>query len=223
MGNDSLNFAFAVAPVGDGNLTDEQLYSEVLADCLVGHSLGYDSWAALNIREQIGTDGVSNIEKIHVETSFHSYEIIGKESAKWHPETKETADHSLPYIVAVALMDGDVTLEQFDAAHLKNSQLQDLVQKVTVAEKKEYTDIYGKSFPNKVTVSLKNGKVYEKEVLDPKGHPNNPLTLEELETKFRRAAEPLLKKEQQDKIMDTIENLEQVQDIGKLMRLFEVK
>ena len=43
MGNDSLNFAFAVAPVGDGNLTDEQLYSEVLADCLVGHSLGYDS------------------------------------------------------------------------------------------------------------------------------------------------------------------------------------
>ncbi|MCH7649543.1 MAG: MmgE/PrpD family protein [Nitrospinae bacterium] len=180
-------------------------------------------WAALDLRDQIGTDGVSNIEKIHVETSFHSYEIIGKEPAKWHPETKETADHSLPYIVAVVLMDGEVTPEQFDAAHLKNPQLQDLVQKVTVAEKKEYTDMYGKSFPNKVTVAMKNGKVYEKEVLDPKGHPNNPLTLEELETKFRRAAAPLLQKGQQDKIIDTIGNLEQVQDIGSLMRLFEVR
>ena len=94
---------------------------------------------------------------------------------------------------------------------------------MTVAEKKEYTEMYGKSFPNKITLSMNNGKVYEKEVLDPKGHPNNPLTLEELETKFRRAADPLLRKEQQDKIMDTIGNLEQVQDIGSLMRLFEVK
>ena len=70
---------------------------------------------------------------------------------------------------------------------------------------------------------MNNGKVYEKEILDPKGHPNNPLTLEELETKFRSAAEPLLKKEQQDKIMDMIENLDQIKDIGSLMRLFEVK
>ncbi len=180
-------------------------------------------WAALDIRDRMGTDGLSNIKKIHVETSFHSYEIIGKEKAKWHPETKETADHSLPYIVAVVLMDGKVTLEQFDAAHLKNTQLRELVQKVTVAEKKEYTELYGKSFPNKITVSMNDGKVYEKEVLDPKGHPNNPLTLEELETKFRGAAEPLLKKEQQDRIMDTISNLEQLKDIGSLMKLFEVK
>ncbi len=180
-------------------------------------------WAAFDIRQHIGTDGVSNIETIHVETSFHSYDIIGRESAKWHPETKETADHSLPYIVAVALMDGVVTLDQFDAAHLENKQLQDLVQKVTVAEKKEYTEMYGTSFPNKITVSMNNGKVYEKEILDPKGHPNNPLTLEELETKFRRAAEPLLSKERQDKIMGLIGSLEQLEDIGSLMRLFEVK
>ncbi len=180
-------------------------------------------WAAFDIRQHIGTDGVSNIETIHVETSFHSYDIIGRESAKWHPETKETADHSLPYIVAVALMDGVVTLDQFDAAHLENKQLQDLVQKVTVAEKKEYTEMYGKSFPNKITVSMNNGKVYEKEILDPKGHPNNSLTLEELETKFRRAAEPLLSKERQDKIMGLIGSLEQLEDIGSLMRLFEVK
>ncbi len=123
----------------------------------------------------------------------------------------------------MALLDGVVTLDQFDAAHLQNKQLQDLVQKVTVAEKKEYTEMYGKSFPNKITISMNNGKVYEKEILDPKGHPNNPLTLEELETKFRRAAEPLLSKERQDKIMDMIGSLEQLEDIGSLMRLFEVK
>ena len=180
-------------------------------------------WAALEIRKEMGAENILNIEKIQVETSFHSYEIIGKEPAKWHPTTKETADHSLPYIVAVALMDGELTLKQFDADHLADSQLQDLVQKVTVAEKKDYTDLYGKSFPNTVRVALEGGPVYEKEVLDPKGHPNNPLTAGELEAKFRAAAEPLLKKEQQDRVLETLEALEQLQDIGHLMRLFEVK
>lgn len=179
-------------------------------------------WAALELREMIGKDNIKNIEKIHVETSFHSYEIIGNESAKWNPKTKETADHSLPYIVVAALMDGDITLQQFDNEHLNNKEIYDCVQKVTVAENKKYTDIYGRSFPNRVTITLKHGNIYDKEVLDPKGHPNNPLTQEELETKFRNAAASLLSQEQQDRIIDTVWTLEKLQDIGKFMKLFKV-
>ncbi|OGW14288.1 MAG: hypothetical protein A3K09_02610, partial [Nitrospinae bacterium RIFCSPLOWO2_12_FULL_47_7] len=136
-------------------------------------------WAALDLRKTLGRK--LNIEKIHVDTSFHSYEIIGREPAKWTPKTRETADHSLPYIVAAALMDGDISLKQFDGKHLENAELLALAQKITVAEKKEYTDIYGKSFPSKITITMSDGTVHEKEVLDPKGHPNNPLTPEEIE------------------------------------------
>ncbi|CAI2719335.1 MmgE/PrpD family protein [Nitrospina watsonii] len=175
-------------------------------------------WAALELREDMGPDNVANIERIHVETSFHSYEIIGKEPEKWHPQTKETADHSLPYIVAVALMDGDITLDQFDAVHLGDTALQALVQKVSVSENPHYTGIYGRSFPNKVTVTLKNGSIYEQEVVDPKGHPNNPLKPKELEKKFRDAAERWLSVDQQDRVVEMVWRLDEVEDLGLLMR-----
>ncbi|MFQ5671575.1 MAG: MmgE/PrpD family protein [Nitrospinales bacterium] len=180
-------------------------------------------WAALQLRESIGHERLREIAKIHIETSFHSYEIIGKEPAKWAPETKETADHSLPYIVAAALIDGNITLQQFDDSHLNNPELRSLMQKVTVAEKKKYTEIYGKSFPNKVIVTLANGAVHEKEVLDPKGHPNNPLTPKEIETKFKTAAAPLLSEEKQNQIIDSIGSLEKIENLTDLMRLLEVK
>jgi len=180
-------------------------------------------WAALQLRELIGPENLRDIEKIHIETSFHSYEIIGKEPAKWTPETKETADHSLPYIVAAALMDGDITLQQFDDSHLGNPELHSLVQKITVAEKKKYTEIYGKSFPNKVIVTLANGTIHEKEVLDPKGHPNNPLTPGEIETKFKAAAAPLLNEKKQNQVIDSIRSLEKMENLSSLTQLLEVK
>jgi len=55
-------------------------------------------------------------------------------------------------------MDGEITVQQFDKSHLQNPKLLELVNKVTVSEKKEYTQIYGKSFPNKVLVRLVDGE-----------------------------------------------------------------
>lgn len=180
-------------------------------------------WAALDLRRRIEENHIQNIEHIHVETSFHSYEIIGKEPAKWNPETRETADHSLPYIVAAALLDGEITLKQFDESHLQNQALHELIQKVTVSQTKEYTNMYGKSFPNKLIITMKNGAVHEKEVLDPKGHPNNPLSRKELEEKFRNSASSLLSRSQQEGVLEMLWNLEELHDIGNLMKLFEVK
>ncbi len=176
-------------------------------------------WAALDLRKQLGEENLQKIAEIHVETSFHSYEIIGKEADKWAPETKETADHSLPYIVAVSLMDGEITVQQFDKSHLQNPKLLELVNKVTVSEKKEYTQIYGKSFPNKVLVRLVDGTEYVSEVKDPKGHPNHPLTREELENKFRSSTAPFLNQEQQEKMIGTIWNLDEIRNIGELMQM----
>ena len=167
----------------------------------------------------MGEENLQKIAEIHVETSFHSYEIIGKEADKWAPETKETADHSLPYIVAVSLMDGEITVQRFDKSHLQNPKLLELVNKVTVSEKKEYTQIYGKSFPNKVLVRLVDGTEYVSEVKDPKGHPNHPLTREELENKFRSSTAPFLNQEQQEKMIGTIWNLDEIRNIGELMQM----
>jgi 2-methylcitrate dehydratase len=180
-------------------------------------------WAALALREIIGKAHVRDIAKIHVETSFHSYDIIGREPAKWAPKSRETADHSLPYIVSAAMMDGDITLRQFDSVHLKSKELLALIQKVTVAEKKEYTDVYGKSFPNKIAIIMNDGTVHEREVLDPKGHPNNPLTPDEVDAKFRSASANVLTKRRQDDFIKKIWDLDKMKDVGELMKLAKVE
>jgi 2-methylcitrate dehydratase len=174
-------------------------------------------WAAIEMREQIGADGWQNIQSIIVETSLHSYEIIGMERDKWQPRTKETADHSLPYMTAAALMDGTLTLKQFDEAHLHNKALLDLVQRVECKEVREYTDMYGSSYPNRVTLTMNNGRVFEKEVINPKGHPLNPLSRGEIETKFLKNSDGLLSRSQQDRLIRYVWDLENLGSIKQLM------
>jgi 2-methylcitrate dehydratase len=174
-------------------------------------------WAALELRKQIGPEGWKEIQSIVVETSRHSYEIIGMEKDKWRPETKETADHSLPYIAAAALMDGTITLKQFDCEHLQNEALLKLIGKVECRENKAYTDIYGTSFPNKITITMNSGDIIEKEIVNPKGHPLNPLSRSEIEHKFRQNCEGLLNKSQQDRLIRCVWDLENLTSIKKLM------
>jgi 2-methylcitrate dehydratase len=176
-------------------------------------------WAALDLRKDVK---ISDIDSILIETSHHSYQIIGMEKEKWRPKTKETADHSLPYITAAALIDGELTLKQFDKEHLSDEKLLALVQKVTVREKKEHTDLYGTSFPNKVTITLKGGAKFEKEVLDPKGHPRNPLTQKEIEAKFNAATEKMLPEANKKKLIENIWNLEKVESMRDIMQLLIV-
>src|SRR5205085_748414 len=67
--------------------------------------------AALFLRKEIGD--VSQIESVRIESHDAAVDIIGSEPEKWKPETRETADHSLPYITGIALIDGEVTDKQF--------------------------------------------------------------------------------------------------------------
>jgi 2-methylcitrate dehydratase len=174
-------------------------------------------WAAMDLRARIGPDGWRHIESILVETSHHSYEIIGMEKDKWRPTTRETADHSLPYITAAALMDGEITLNQFDRAHLRDEALLGLTDKVECREKKEYTELYGISYPNKVTIRMSDGEILEKEIRDPKGHPLNPLDRGQIENKLRMNAGRLLDAERQDRLIHLIWNLESMENLKPLM------
>lgn len=177
-------------------------------------------WAALELGKKVKP---ADVASILIETSHHSYQIIGMEREKWRPATKETADHSLPFITAVALMDGELTLRQFDKEHLANEALLELVQKVSVEEKREYTELYGTSFPNKVTIVTKGGEKLECEVLDPKGHPLNPLSRAEIEAKFTAAANGLLPEENQRKLIAAVWDLENVKSMRDILSLMVVK
>ena len=146
--------------------------------------------AALELRSQIGD--VGKVRSIEISTFKTAVEIIGQDPEKWRPQTRETADHSLPYCTAVALIDGDVAAAQFSAARLRDPSLLGLVSRTTVIEDPALTAGYPHGIPNRIKVTLDDGKVFEAEVSFPPGHDKNPLTDAQLETKFRGLVEPVL-------------------------------
>ena len=176
--------------------------------------------AALELRPQIKS--VEEIEKITIETFNAAVEIIGGEPEKWRPTTRETADHSLPYCVAVALKDGKVTLASFDEAHLRDKLLMALVQKIEVKANTELNAKYPEGIPNLIRIKKKDGKTLMKEVTFPRGHARNPMTDEEVVTKFRSLADPMLSPSKIDEILDRCWNLDRQAEIGPLLRLFTI-
>jgi 2-methylcitrate dehydratase len=178
--------------------------------------------AALTLREQLN-GGPEAIDRITIETFNAAVEIIGGEPEKWRPTTRETADHSLPYCVAVALVEGKVTLDSFDDAHLSDESLLGLVQRIEVKANAELNAKYPEGIPNLVRIHLRSGGTLEQEVTFPRGHARNPMTDAEVESKFRSMAEPMLPESAIVEALDRCWNLDKQTDIGELLRLFEVK
>lgn len=176
--------------------------------------------AALELRTKI--NGVDNIESITIQTFNAAVEIIGGEPEKWRPTTRETADHSLPYCVAVALTDGKVTLDSFNDEKLRDEKLLGLVQKIKVEADAELNKRYPEGIPNRIRIKLKDGGQVEKEVIFPRGHARNPMTDAEVESKFRAMAEKRLKEPAIKEALDRCWNLESQTDIGQLLQLFKV-
>ena len=146
--------------------------------------------AAFELRDRIGDP--SRIRSIEIATFRTAVEIIGQDPEKWRPRTRETADHSLPYCTAVALVDGDVSAAQFTPVRLRDPALLDLVSRTTVVEDPALTAGYPAGIPNRVRVTLDDGTIEEAEVAFPPGHDKNPLTDEQLLGKFLGLVEPVL-------------------------------
>ncbi len=174
--------------------------------------------AALRIREEIGDPGA--IDRVRVETFDAAVEIIA-DPEKWRPRTRETADHSLPYCVAVALQDGEVGLAQFSEERIADPGLLDLVSRVEVREDPELSKRYPAATPNRIEVRTKSGKIAVREVEFPRGHSGNPMTDEEVEEKFRRLADGEMPPQQQAEALRRLWALEAEEDLGALLALFQ--
>jgi 2-methylcitrate dehydratase len=146
--------------------------------------------AALEIRPLIGDP--ARIRSIEIATFRTAVEIIGQDPEKWRPRTRETADHSLPYCTAVALVDGTVSAAQFSPERLADPALLDLVSRTAVIEDPTLTAGYPAGIPNRVRVTLDDHTALEAEVAFPPGHDKNPLTNAQLSSKFHGLVEPIL-------------------------------
>src|SRR3977135_212704 len=151
-----------------------------------------------------------------------SVDIIGSEPEKWKPETRETADHSLPYITSIALIDGEVTEKQFQPERFTDPAIWKFLEEVTVQRNDELTSLYAKAVANIVHVTLQDGRTLTKRVDYPLGNALNPVSDEQLEGKFNSLVVPALGKDGAGKILQHVWKLDEAKDIGGLMRLLEM-
>ncbi len=176
--------------------------------------------AAIQLRKELNGN-VSKVVKIDVGTFEASYNIIGKYPEAWAPKTRETADHSLPYCTAAALFDGDVTLSTFDHKRFTDPALVAFTGKVKVYHDAALDPRYPKGIPNRITLTLEDGKKLEKLVEFPRGHAGNPMTDGEVEAKFRGTVEPKHGKAKADAILARCWDLEKLTSVTELIRMFD--
>ncbi len=183
--------------------------------------------AALALREELlepeGNEALAAVTEVEIGSYDVAIEIIGRDPEKWHPSTRETADHSFPYCVAVALLDGDVTLDSFDEKRLANPALHAFMQKIRVAREPAFVERYPQAMPTRITVRTRAGKIYVRQLDYPRGHPKNPMSDREVEEKFRMLAAGKLDRTRMNKVIDLVWKLDRVKDIGSLMPLLQVR
>ena len=132
--------------------------------------------------------------------------------------TKEQADHNLPYLLAAALLDGDVTPAQFTPERIVRADVQTLLKKVSVRPNHEYSEEYPQKMPAKVTVRLQEGTTIEHEVQDYPGLASHPFTWEDEVAKFDHLVAGRIDDALSQEIKDAVRSLESVQ-VTDLMEL----
>ncbi|MDG6910602.1 MAG: MmgE/PrpD family protein [Nitrososphaerota archaeon] len=175
-------------------------------------------WAALEVRKMVR--GMDEVKSVQVDTHEAGFTILGKDPEKWRPATKETADHSLPYIVGMSLLEGKVDNGTYSERRLKSGRNLEFIQKIAVREDPAFTSLYpSKGMANRVTLTTNAGKTFSKEVVVPRGHPFYPMSREEVEGKFRRLTCGKLPAARADEALGMLWELEKVKDLRKLTRL----
>lgn len=188
--------------------------------------------AILELREQHDIDP-AEVKEINVVTFLTAYHIVGggEYGKRTNVYSKEQADHSLPYVLSVALIDGQVMPEQLLPERIREADVQELLQKVKVQTSSplrkplkiagvldRYTAEYPQQLGTNVTVTMNNGESFQIEKKDYKGFTTNPLSWDEVVKKFRFLSYPKLNHVKQDEVIEMVKKLEKG-DIGELLKL----
>lgn len=153
------------------------------------------------------------VESVEVEISAQRRDTLRFDK----PTTGYQGKFSMEYNMAAAILDGKVDIDTFSEAKAKSPQMREALSKVKVIVRPEWGwEIGSKRMPVKVT--MKDGQVYTNEVQKQRGHPENPLTDEELRAKYRYCAgRAMLPKDKIERSIEMVKTLEDLSDIVPLM------
>jgi 2-methylcitrate dehydratase len=149
------------------------------------------------------------IEEVTVTTIARACDILF-DPHKYRPESRETADHSLPYCIAAAIVDRKITTDTFSEEKLRDPRIWEVIDKIKGEASVEFEKMFPAKQPSKVTVKTKSSKEYSEYLEYPKGDPREPMTIEDLEAKFNALSGRLLDNDRQRRIEDMIFDCQEV-------------
>jgi len=160
------------------------------------------------------------VEKVRIRSLARAADILSDPS-KYDPQSKETADHSLPYVIAAALAERQVTPVQFEMRKIMDPTIRAQLRKVEVVADPEIEKVFPALQRVIVNLTTTDGRAFTKQLDYPKGDPRNPLSDAEVEEKFAALADGVLSNGAQKKLKNAIWNLEKVGSVSKLMTLMK--
>jgi len=162
------------------------------------------------------------VETVTIYSLARAADILADPS-KYDPRTKETADHSLPYVIAAAVADRQVTPIQFTDAKIMDEKIRAQLPKVKVIADPEIEAVFPELQRVRVVIRTTDGREVEKQLDYPKGDPRNPLTNEEISGKFKALAEGVASNEDVERMQAAINRTETFDDVRELMAQLTVE
>lgn len=135
------------------------------------------------------------------------------------PKTKETADHSLPYVIAAALVDGNVLPESFSDEKLKDPRIRELLPKIKVVSDPEIDELFPRIKRARVTITTTDGQSYTAQTDAAKGDPADPMSDEDIVAKFRANVRGVLSSERMDEVIEATWRLDSLTNMREYMEL----
>jgi 2-methylcitrate dehydratase len=174
---------------------------------------------ALAMRDEVKIDDIAGI-RIFLDR-FCLLSSNGKE--RFDPQTRETADHSIPYLVVAALLDGEISDESFTRERYRGAKALALLRMTTMAEDPSYTVQWPDPFNCRIEISTKDGRVHTRHGVNPKGHPSNPMSDGELDAKFMELACRALPPEQAKSALALLWRVEEATSVSGIFEAVRIR
>jgi len=163
----------------------------------------------------------TDIKEVKVTCFAQAYDILF-DPTKYRPESRETADHSLPYCMAAAMVDKKITTESFSDEKLNDPRIFEVIDKIKGEPSQEFEKMFPAKQPSRVIVTTNDGRQFEEYLEYPKGDPREPMTTDDLENKFNSLASNKFDSASKDQLKENIFNCEDM-SAGEFMNNLNIK
>ena len=178
--------------------------------------------AALAARRQVPDFNVRDVADVHIRTLQKAIDIMAGDEEKYHPQTRESADHSMPYATAIALTYNTLNQGHFSDEHITDPGIATLIGRTRIEASEEADRRFPEAMLCNFDLRMSSGQTYSAEVAQFRGHHLNPMTDAEVESKFRSLCENLLTPDQIEELLARLWRLEEEDDISALLRVTRI-